>query len=166
MKEDVKDTFDEWSPITGEFTVLVEDQFRLDLKTGYQNSKDLWTTDNEDAIKEIEDHLPSYMIPYKFVDEDTKNVWYPMFAVKHSAVLCPIPGDTDTTFHWSVCAVEKLVDKNDINTNAVINLPCMVNGKEEMVLFKVSNTPIQVFKQNEFEEAFTLYNETGHEFTT
>lgn len=163
MREELKDSFDEYSPISGKFTVLTEDQFRLDLELGYQNIKDVWTEDNTEVITQLEESLPAYILPFKFVDE-TKNIWYPMLAFKHSGVLFPI-ADPATGFKWAVSSVEKLTNQDDINTHFVVNLPINVKGKEEMGLFKVANEPIQVFAKDEFELAFDLYNSLGNEIT-
>jgi len=157
MREEVKDSFDEFSPITGELTVLVEDSYRMDLGTGYQNMKDVWTINSPEAIQELENQLPAYILPFKFIDTVTGNIWYPILAFKHSGVLFPI-ADQIQGFKWGVSKVEKLKDKEDINTHFVVNLPIVVNGKEEMGLFKVNNVPIKVFDKIQFEEAFDLYN--------
>lgn len=161
MREEVRDSFDEISPITGRMTVLTEDSLRVDLETGYQNLKDIWTVDNTDVISQMEETMPAYILPFKVIDE-TKNIWYPILAFKHSGVLFPI-ADPGKGFKWAVSEVEKLTNQEDMNTHYVVNLPILVNGKEEMGLFKVHNDPIQIFEHNEFELAFDLYNSLGNE---
>lgn len=156
MREEVKESFDETSPITGQLSVLVEDAYRLDLSTGFQNMKDEWIESKPEILESVEQQMPDYIKKFKFIDT-TGNVWYPMLAFKHSGVLFPI-SDNDGTFKWAVSTVEKLRDKEDINTHFVINLPVLIEGKEEMGLFKVNNTPKLICDQLEFEKAFDLYN--------
>lgn len=156
MREEVKDSFDEISPITGQLTVLVEDSYRLDLSTGFQNMRDEWVESKPEILEAVEQQMPDYIKKFKFTDS-TSNVWYPMLAFKHSGVLFPI-ADPQGAFNWAVSKVEKLRDKEDINTHFVINLPVLIDGKEEMGLFKVNNTPELVCGQLEFEKAFDLYN--------
>lgn len=160
MSEHVKDSFDEISPVSGKLTVLVEGHLRVDLELGYQNVKDVWTEDNPEELAKLEESLPSYILPFKFIAED-RNVWYPMLAFKHSGVLFPI-ADPTSGFIWAVSKVEKLTNKEDLNTHFVVNLPVVIDGKEQIGLFKVHNEPIQTFRKDEFERAFDLYNSLGH----
>lgn len=162
MREEVKDSFDEISPVTGELAVLVEDSFRLDLSSGYQNMKDQWNIKNPEIIEAVEEQMPSYVIPFKFIDQTTGDIWYPMLAFKHTAVLFPIANELQG-FVWGVSKVEKLVNKEDMNTHYVVNLPIQIQGREEMGLFRVNNLPQKVFDKKDFEQAYELYNSLGNE---
>lgn len=161
MREIIKDDFDEISPITGEKMVLVEDNLRMDLSSGYQNMKDQWITTNEEVIAEVEQNLPTYILPFKFIADDG-NVWYPMMSYSPTAIIFPIKS-LDETFVWAVSRVERLINKDDINTHFVFPIPLKVDGKPEQVMHKVNNTPEKVFARDAFELAFDFYNELANE---
>jgi len=156
MRTEVKDEFDELSPITGELSVLIEDNFRLDLATGYQNLKDQWLTDKPEVLKEIESSLPDYIVRMKFIDTETKNVWYPMVSFKHTAALYPIDSKTDG-YIWVISKVSKIENEDEIKTHATINLPIKIAGKDQIGIFKIENELLMAFKKNEFELAYEQY---------
>lgn len=156
MREEIKDTFDELSPITGELSVLVEDNFRLDLGTGYQNVKDVWVNTNPEEIVKVESGLPDYIISLKFEDKATGNIWYPMIAFKHNAALYPLK--INDSYVWIISKVSKLENEEELKTHSTINLPITVNGKEEIAVFKIENEPYKAYEKNDFEFAYEDYS--------
>lgn len=153
MRVEYKDTYDEVSPITGEFAVLVEDNHRIDFSSGYQNIKDSWIKDNEDLISEVESQLPSYIINKRFIDE-SNNIWYLVIASNEKSMLYPTSEDD---LCWAVSRVEKVTNQTDINETYTFPILTEVKGKSELVLHKLAGDPTY-FSSKDFAEAFDLYN--------
>lgn len=168
----VKTTYDERSPITGNFTVMVEtitnedlpeesnlpkqDTYKICMETGYQTYWDSWKEDNTEFITSLESQMPNWIIKFKYVDS-YKRIWYPMLAVSYVATLHPYP-ESETQLGWCVSRISPVTDEKDLENNQIIKLPIQTDEGPKLAYYKTEADTIQYWKFNEFESAFDVYH--------
>lgn len=87
-------SYDEISPITGNKSVLVEqdpftnDQVKLCMESGYQTYLKNWKSDNIELISDLEKQFPEDITKTKIVDSNG-NVWYKSYLVSRNVILFP-----------------------------------------------------------------------------
>jgi hypothetical protein len=169
--EKVKTTYDEKSPITGNFTVMTElienedipegsdlpkhDMYKICMETGYQTYWETWKESNVEFIKHLEGQMPSWIANYRYVDS-YKRIWYPMLAVSYVATLHPFP-ESDGQLGWAVAEMSLITDEKDLESNSIIKLPIETLEGPKLALYKVDNENAKTWKFNEFESAFDYY---------
>lgn len=158
-----KDSYDEKSPITGEYSVLVEeltnpnnelDLYKICMQTGYHTYSKTWRTDNPTALAVIEKQMPSYIVDSKIKD-NLGVVWYPMMSMSIYGLLHPIK--VQNQLKWAVSSIEKIQNENELNSSGIIKLPIQTTEGVRIGLFKVNDTPMKTWEFNEFEHAFDYY---------
>lgn len=168
----VKTTYDEKSPLTGNFTVMVEDVtnddlppdsnlpsrdiYKICMETGYQTYWDSWKENNTEFINSLESQMPSWLVNYKYTDS-YKRIWYPMLAVSYVATLYPFP-ESDNQLGWAVATVSPVQDEKELEGNQIIKLPLQTEEGVKLAYYKVDNATAQQWKFNEFEAAFDYYH--------
>jgi hypothetical protein len=168
----VKTTYDEKSPITGNFTVMSEeitnedlpegsdlpkvDLYKICMETGYQTYWETWREVNIEFIKHLESQMPSWLVNYKYVDS-YKRIWYPMLAVSYVATLYPFP-ESDGQLGWSVATISPVQDESDLEGNQILKLPLQTDDGVKLAYYKVNAQSAQNWKFNEFESAFDYYH--------
>jgi len=170
--EKVKTTYDERSPITGNFTVMTEqvsnddlpedsnlpkqDIYKICMETGYQTYWDSWKEDNTEFIKALESQMPTWLTGYKYVDS-YKRVWYPMLAVSYVATLYPFP-ESDGQLGWAVATISPVQDEKELENNQILKLPLQTPEGVKLAYYKVDAESAQKWQFNEFESAFDTYH--------
>lgn len=168
----VKTTYDERSPLTGNFTVMVEnvthddlpsesdlpaqDVYKICMETGYQTYWNSWLSDNDVFIKSLESQMPEWLVRYKYIDSH-KRVWYPMLAVSYVATLYPFP-ENDSQLGWSVATVSPVQNESELEGNHILKLPLQTEDGVKLAYYKVDSASAQNWKFNEFEQAFDMYH--------
>ena len=159
--------YDEKSPITGNFSVLVEpvemgteenpihDLYKICMDTGYQTYWDSWKQDNTDILAAVEAQMPKYVIDYKYIDTMGR-VWYPMMAISYTLAFYP-QVDSNNQLLWALSNVSPVASEDELDgTYQIIQLPIQTNDGPKMSLFKIEE-PNQTWNLNEFESAFDQY---------
>lgn len=170
--EKVKTTYDERSPITGNFTVMAEtitnddlpensdlpktDIYKICMETGYQTYWNSWKENNVQFIKDLESQMPSWLSNYKYVDS-YKRIWYPMLAVSYVATLYPFPED-DSQLGWAVASISPITNEKELQGNQILKLPLQTEDGVKLAYYKVDADTAQKWKFNEFELAFDTYH--------
>lgn len=170
--EKVKTTYDERSPITGNFTVMVEqvtnddlpdgiqvpkhDTYKICMETGYQTYWETWREDNTEFITSLESQMPSWIVNYKYIDS-YKRVWYPMLAVSYVATLHPYP-DADGQLGWAASTISPVGDEKELEGNQILKLPIQTEEGPKLAYYKINADSTQYWKFNEFETAFDYYH--------
>lgn len=168
----VKTTYDERSPITGNFTVMVEDIthddlpeisdlpkhdiYKICMETGYQTYWESWKADNIQFINELEANMPSWLTNYKYIDS-YKRVWYPMLAVSYVATLYPFP-ENEGQLGWAVANISPVQNEQELEGNHILKLPLQTEDGVKLAYYKVDSETAQKWKFNEFESAFDTYH--------
>jgi hypothetical protein len=171
----VKTTYDEKSPITGNFTVMSEvivhddldegaiamglpkeDIYKICMETGYQTYWDSWKESNTEFIKTLEAQMPAWMPAYKYVDS-YKRLWYPMLAVSYVATLHPYP-ETETQLGWAVSNISPAQDESELQTSQIIKMPIQTEEGVKLAYYKVESDTTKYWKFDEFESAFDYYH--------
>jgi hypothetical protein len=168
----VKTTYDERSPITGNFTVMVEevtnedlpkesnlpqrDIYKICMETGYQTYWDSWKESNTEFITSLESQMPSWLVNYKYVDS-YKRIWYPMLAVSYVASLYPYP-ESDGQLGWAVATISPVQDEKELEGNQILKLPLQTEEGVKLAYYKVDSQSAKSWKFNEFESAFDYYH--------
>lgn len=168
----VKTTYDERSPITGNFTVMVEaitnddlpensdlpirDTYKICMETGYQTYWESWKEDNTEFINSLESNMPSWLTSYKYVDS-YKRIWYPMLAVSYVATLYPFP-EGEGQLGWAVASIQPIQDESELEGNQLLKLPLQTDDGIKLAYYKVDAESAQKWKFNEFESAFDTYH--------
>ena len=168
----MKDSYDERSPITDEWAVLVEtvenehtkttNVYKMDFDTGYHTYADLWLEGNTELLDEMEGVIPKFVADAKVISNGI--VWYPLISINYYYTLTPIPNN-DNGIDWAVFSLYPVISEDEIKDNAIITIPITHEGETKMGLFKVSAEPIKVCKLTEFSEAWDLFNELTTEAT-
>jgi len=168
--EKVKVNYDEKSPITGNFTVLVEkievpkegnegqpimDTYKICMETGYQTYWDTWKEENPDLIANIERQMPEYIVKHKYVDS-YKRIWYPMTTISYVASLYPTI-DANNQLEWTVAKIYIAESEEELKDRKVVKLPVLVENETKMAYFIVDEANAKHWKLNEFESAFDEY---------
>ena len=175
--EKVKTGYDEKSPITGNFSVLVEkvefestapdapkdDIYKICLETGYQTYWNSWKDANTELIAAIESQMPKKIAAHRFVDSNG-HVWYPMMTFSYIAALHPFINSQEQ-LQWAVSKVTPLDDEsiND-NTQQVVKLPVETNKGMTLGLFKIASSPDLVWEMYQFEDALNHYETVVNEW--
>lgn len=170
--EKVKTTYDERSPITGNFTVMAEtitnddlpensdlpktDIYKICMETGYQTYWNSWKENNVQFIKDLESQMPSWLSNYKYVDS-YKRIWYPMLAVSYVATLYPFP-ESDNQLGWAVASISPITNEKELQGNQILKLPLQTEDGVKLAYYKVDADTAQKWKFNEFELAFDTYH--------
>lgn len=170
--EKVKTTYDERSPITGNFTVMAEtitnddlpensdlpktDIYKICMETGYQTYWNSWKENNVQFIKDLESQMPSWLSNYKYVDS-YKRIWYPMLAVSYVATLYPFP-ESDNQLGWAVASISPITNEQELQGNQILKLPLQTEDGVKLAYYKVDADTAQKWKFNEFELAFDTYH--------
>lgn len=169
--EKVKSGYDEKSPITGNYSVMVEkitnddyppesnlpatDIYKICMETGYQTYWETWKVENTDLINQIEATMPSWVRNFKYIDSYNR-VWYPMLAISHVATLHPYP-DTESQLGWTVSTLSLITEEKDLEGKQIIKLPVETADGVKLALYKVNTEESKYWKFNEFEPAFDYY---------
>jgi hypothetical protein len=167
----VKAGYDEKSPLTGNYKVLVEkvdfetddpnipknDTYKICMETGYQTYWNAWKVENEDMLLHIEKQMPSKIASHKFVDSNG-HVWYPMVTFSYFAALHPHI-DAQNQLYWAVSDVKPVTDDSEMETHQIIKLPVETNKGMSLGLFKILNTPTKVWSMYEFDQALDFYEQ-------
>jgi len=164
-KKQPKLTYDERSPITGNFTVLVEDVehngktdlYKVCMETGYQTYYNTWRDSNPEIIAVVERQMPDYVVASKFVDKLGVH-WYPMMTMSIFGILHPIK-DNMNQLKWAFSDLSRIEDSNEINSKQIVRMPIQTSDGVKIALFKVNDTPIQTWELTEFEDAFGYYQD-------
>ena len=168
----VKTTYDEKSPLTGNFTVMVEDVtnddlppdsnlpardiYKICMETGYQTYWDSWKESNTEFIASLESQMPEWLVKYKYTDS-YKRIWYPMLAVSYVATLYPYP-EGDGQLGWAVAKVSPVQDEKELEGNHILKLPLQTEDGVKLAYYKVDAETARHWKFNEFESAFDEYH--------
>lgn len=165
-----KDSYDEKSPITGEYCVLVEevtnpageqDLYKVCMQTGYQTYFNSWRTDKEAILAVVEQQMPDYVVNSKFTDPHGI-VWYPMMTMSIYGMLHPIK-DEHNQMQWAVSSLEMLTSPDEIHSEGVVRLPIQTSEGVRIALFKVRPQPDKVWQFNDFESALGYYQDMVNE---
>lgn len=167
----VKTSYDEKSPITGNFTVLVEqitnddlpedsnlpksDIYKICMETGYQTYWESWKEDNVDFVNGLESQMPDWIKKYKYIDS-YKRIWYPMLAMSYIATIHPYP-ESDGQLGWAVSTISPVKEENELQTQQIIKLPIQTEDGPKLGLYKIDVDNTKHWKFNEFESAFDYY---------
>lgn len=141
----MKLTYDEISPITGNRTVLVEeeefsgDNVKLCMETGYQTYQFNWRVENEEIIANLENQFPYNVVDSKFIDPGG-NVWYKSFLISPNVLLYP---DEKT---WKVAFLVEL----DPGDGVPIQVPTSENTFATKYLDEANSS---TFEETKFEDA-------------
>lgn len=142
--DDLKAGYDEVSPITGNFCVLVEADpesgtwNKMCMESGYV-SFSLFKEGSE-YVEDFEDgKLPEVAVSHRKVD-DQGYVWYPAYIPTLSGTLFCIGNAQD--FQWGVAEIKDIPEDTDMPT---------LEGNYEHYL-DINNA--RIFPREEFEEAF------------
>lgn len=174
--EKVKSGYDEKSPITGKFSVLVEtvefensapdapksDIYKICIETGYQTYWNAWKQSNSELLDQLESQMPKNIASHKFVDANG-HVWYPMMTFSYVAALHPHV-DSDNQLKWCVSEVTMVTEDSDMETHEIVKLPVETNKGITMGLFKIANTPKQIWELYQFEDALNFYESVVNEW--
>ena len=168
----VKTSYDERSPLTGNFTVMVEqvthddlpaesnlpknDIYKICMESGYQTYWNSWKENDVEFIQSIESQMPKWLVRYKYVDS-YKRVWYPMLAVSYVATLYPFPV-SDSQLGWAVATVMPVQNESELEGNHILKLPLQTDDGVKLAYYKIDSENAQHWKFNEFEEAFDVYH--------
>lgn len=163
--EKVKSTYDEKSPLTGNFSVLVEkvetdntevtDTYKICMDTGYQTYWETWKEENTELIQNLEKQMPSYIVSHKYVDS-YKRVWYPMLTISYFGTLYPIVDELNQ-LKWSVAKIRMAVSESDLEGKRVVQLPILNEEKTVMAYFVIDEDTAKVWDMHQFEGAFDAY---------
>ena len=161
----VKSTYDEKSPLTGNFSVLVEkvdtdnpqvtDTYKICMDTGYQTYWDTWKEENTELIQNLEKQMPTYIVAHKYVDS-YKRVWYPMLTISYFATLYPIVDELNQ-LKWSVATIKMATSEAELEGKRVVQLPVMNDEKTVMAYFVIDDATATVWDMHQFESAFDSY---------
>ena len=163
--EKVKTTYDEKSPLTGNFSVLVEkvetdkpgelDTYKICMDTGYQTYWETWKDENTELIQNLEKQMPSYIVSHKYVDSH-KRVWYPMLTISYFATLYPIVDELNQ-LKWSVATIKMATSEAELEGKRVVQLPVLNDEKTVMAYFVIDDATATVWDMHQFESAFDSY---------
>lgn len=138
--------YDEISPITGNKSVLIEedsfsgDIVKLCMETGYQTYENSWKVSNEEIIANLENQFPYQVVDTRFVDHSTNNIWYKTFLISPNVILYP-DGNL-----WKVSYLTELDPGNGIPIQ-VPHLP------GQMVTKFLDEENATAFEEKKFEDA-------------
>jgi hypothetical protein len=175
--EKLKAGYDEKSPITGNYKVLVEpvefdnvpeglpkkDIYKICMETGYQTYWNSWKTSSPEILDNLEKQMPEHVANHKFVDGNG-HVWYPMMTFTYIAALHPYI-DSNNQMGWAVSKVSPIENDSEIKTHKIIKLPVETNKGMTLGLFKMENKPDKTWPLFEFENALSLYESKVNEWT-
>jgi len=156
-------SYDERSPLTGNFKVLVEsvkkdngtdDLYKVCIETGYQTYWNTWTTDNTEALAVIERQMPEYVVNAKHIQGN--HVWYPMMSISPYGVLHPLPGN-DGQLSWAISDIKPIQSNEESEGPDIVRLPIQTNDGVKIAMFKMQHPPIMLRPLNGFEEVFHEY---------
>lgn len=163
--EKVKSTYDEKSPLTGNFSVLVEkvdtenpeitDTYKICMDTGYQTYWETWKDENTELIQNLEKQMPSYIVSHKYVDSH-KRVWYPMLTISYFATLYPIVDELNQ-LKWSVAKIRMAASESELEGKRVVQLPVLNDDKTVMAYFIIEEDTATIWDMHQFESAFDAY---------
>lgn len=165
MSEELKSGYDEISPITGNFCVLVEEiqneetgkylKYKLCMESGFQTYAGMWNNDNPKELRLVEEQLPSFAKDKKVKDKNG-DYWFPFTTMNYFAVIHNII-EENGDFKWVVSSMELATKDDDISKEMIVKLPIQFEDKIQMGLFKVNIGDIGKWDEFEFEEAFNVY---------
>lgn len=174
-EEAIKLDFDEYSPITANFTVLTEEIpngdetliYKLDYETGYQTYSGIWVEENVDYMANLENSMPKFTRELKHVDAHN-DVWYPITYPHYRAVLHTIP-DVEDVYQWALTRLTPILDASGLNDGNIMAMPFKFGEEEKLLYFKLDAEPFATFKWNDFTTAmdtfmaYTTNNEQSNE---
>jgi hypothetical protein len=162
--EKIKASYDEKSPISGNYTVLVEqvegpngevELYKVCMETGYQTYWNAWKESNTDIITQLEIQMPNFVIDYKKIDSSGR-VWYPMIGISHTVALCPYMLQHNQ-LGWALVAVSPVESDSDLSNYTIVKIPTTIENETKLALYKLANTPMQTWNLDEFQPAFEAY---------
>ena len=165
-----KSAYDEKSPITGNFSVLVEtvkdpkgndDLYKVCMDTGYQTYHGAWRSDNAEILAVIEKQMPEYVVAAKHTD-NLGVVWYPMMTLSPYGMLHPVL-DSHNQLKWAISDINPVESDNELDTEQIVRMPIQTEEGVRIGLFKVSEKPNDVWALDEFELAFGTYQDLVQE---
>lgn len=165
-----KDSYDEKSPITGEFCVLVEevtnpggqnDLYKVCMQSGYQTYWNAWRESSPEILEAVEKQMPQYVVNSKYIDGNGV-VWYPMMTLSPYGVLHPIK-DEQNQLQWAASSIDLISSEEELKTEQVVKLPIQTTEGVQMGLFKMSKQPIKIWESNQFEDALGFYHDMVNE---
>ena len=154
-------SYDERSPITGNFTVLVEqiedDIYKVCMETGYQTYWNKWTEDAKETLAVLERQMPDYVVASKHVS-DGGHVWYPLMMASPYGLLHTIM-TSDNQLEWAVSDIEPVRSEEESKQPNLLRLPVQTADGVKIALFKVLVPALSRVPLNEFEAALDVYQE-------
>jgi hypothetical protein len=138
-------TYDEISPLTGNRTVLIEedafsgDIVKLCMETGYQTYENSWKAENEEIVANLENQFPYQVVDSKFIDEGG-NIWYKCFLISPNVLLYP------DEHQWRVSNLIEL----DPGNGVPIQVP---HAPGQMVTKYLDESNSSIFEKTKFEDA-------------
>ena len=165
-----KSGYDERSPITGNFSVLVEpvpdingkeDLYKVCMDTGYQTYHGTWRSDNAELLAVIENQMPDYVVSAKHID-GLGVVWYPMMTLSPYGMLHPII-DSQNQMKWAISDINPVESDNELDTEQIVRMPMQTEEGVRIGLFKVSEKSNNIWELDEFEIAFGTYQDLVQE---
>lgn len=159
--------YDEKSPITGNFSVLVErvemgteeaplnDLYKICMDTGYQTYWDSWKSENREILDAVEAQMPKHVIDHKHVDS-LGHVWYPMMAISYTLAFYPQVNDNNQLI-WALSQVSPVQSEAEMDGSyQLLQLPIQTEEGPKLSVFKI-HQPDQIWELTEFENAFDQY---------
>lgn len=138
-------SYDEISPITGNQSVLVEqdvfsgDHVKLCMETGYQTYFNSWKVGNEEIIANLENQFPYEVVDTKFIDSNG-NVWYKAFLISPNVLLYP-----DEKL-WKVSDLVELDPGDGISVEVPVS-------PDRTITKYLDERNSSIFKETKFEDA-------------
>lgn len=149
----MKLSYDEISPLTGMQTVLVEDDTKMCMVSGYMTHTD-WIVGTP-QIDAFEFACPEHLKDSRFVSENGQ-VWYKVVLIQGNTILYPdmIGGDS----YWIVGAWRGRRPEESLDDRYMIRFE---NGEPKILDTDTSKT----FKEAEFEDAYDYFQKIINEST-
>ncbi len=152
MKDEVRIAYDEFSPVTGNFCVIVEDDpmtgitSKLCMESGYiTNDKLMLDTESQKSY----DIQSTKLIQELKITDSAGSVWYPV-SMTIGNIVFYIAGTTDS-WQW---VISRMIELDSADNDTYI-----IPGTDEYYKWHLDIENSLLFDSNKFSEAFDKFHE-------